>query len=281
MSTKKKTTRFAGTPSIVCTSSSSLGLPPYRKPPQSAGRIDDLCKILGGKIQKICCLGFLDDQPWQHHIYSARPSLENEARESASFEEILYRGNMGSLAIKQKCTITLTLASAVSQLHDTPWLSESWGMKDIYFINDRKGTSLFDQPYVSKSFAPAPNSQQSTQSKSRCFIKNEMVFALGVALLELSYGKPLLSFKTADDLDGQGNETSFTEFSIANRLIDDIRGRELPNYAEAVIRCIRCNFNTFTYSFDVDEFRECFYQGVIQPLQQDYEYATGSICETS
>jgi hypothetical protein len=136
-------------------------------------------------------------------------------------------------------------------------------MKDIYFINDRKGSSLFDQPYVSKSFAPVPNSQQSTKPKSRCFIKNEMVFALGVALLELSYGKPLLSFKTADDLDAQGNETSFTEFSIANRLIDDIRGRELPKYAEAVIRCIRCNFKTFTYSFDVNEFRECFYQGVV------------------
>jgi hypothetical protein len=94
------------------------------------------------------------------------------------------------------------------------------------------------------------------------------VFALGVALLELSYGKPLLSFKTAEDLDGQGNETSFTEFSISNRLINDIRGRELPNYAEAVIRCIHCNFNTFTYSFDVDEFRECFYQGVILPSRK-------------
>jgi hypothetical protein len=145
-------------------------------------------------------------------------------------------------------------------------------MKDIYFINNRKGVSLFDQPYVSKSFAPKPSSQQPMQLKSRCFIKNEMVFALGVALLELSYGKTLLPFKTAEDLDGQGNETSFTEFSIANRLINDIRERELPNYAEAVIRCIRCNFNAFTYSFDVDEFQECFYQGVILPLQQDYEY---------
>ncbi|KAF8535325.1 hypothetical protein BDD12DRAFT_938382, partial [Trichophaea hybrida] len=219
LQTPKKTTRFAGTRSIVCMSSSSLCPSSYRKPPQSTGRIDDLCKILGGKIQKTCCLGFLDDQPWQHHIYSARPSLENETRESASLQEILYRGNTGSLAIKQKCAIALTLASAVSQLHNTPWLSESWGMKGIYFINDRKGTSLFDQPYVSKSFAPVPNSQQSTKPKSRCFIKNEMVFALGV---ELSYGKPLLSFKTADDLDAQGNETSFTEFSIANRLTDDI-----------------------------------------------------------
>jgi hypothetical protein len=148
-------------------------------------------------------------------------------------------------------------------------------VRDICFIGDQNGVSLFNQPYVSKIFSPTASTQQSTQLKSRCFIKNEMVFALGVTLLELSYGQPLMSFKTPEDLDGRGNETSFTEFAIASRLIDDIRGRELPNYADAVARCIRCNFDTSSYSFDVDEFRECFYQGVILPLRRDYEYATG------
>ncbi|KAH0543123.1 hypothetical protein FGG08_002549 [Glutinoglossum americanum] len=177
------------------------------------------------------------------------------------------------------CTLALTLAFAVLQLHDTPWLSRSWGMKDIYFIKSKE-ISLVSQPYVSKSFAPTPCPKQSTQLKSRSFIKNEMVFALGIALLELSYGKPILSFKTAEDLDSQGNETNFTEFSIANRLIETIETRELTNYARAVIRCIRCNFETFTYSLDDDDFRERFYQSVILPLQQDYEYATSASGQT-
>ncbi|KAI9769211.1 MAG: hypothetical protein M1840_004340 [Geoglossum simile] len=242
-------------------------------PPPSATRIDDLCEILRRKIQTTCCLGFIDDQPWQHHMYSVTRHTPGDRR-PASLQEIVYREDSTYLSIKDKCTIALTLASAVLQLHDTPWLSECWGMNDIHLITG--GVSLIDQPYVSRSFAPTLGSQQSPQPRSRHFVQNEMIFALGIALLELSYGQPILSLKTAGDLDSQGNETNFTEFSIASRLIEAINTRELPNYAKVVVRCIRCNFDTFICSLDNDEFRERFYQGVIVPLQKDYEYATST-----
>jgi hypothetical protein len=101
-----------------------------------------------------------------------------------------------------------------------------------------------------------------------------MVFALGVALLELSWGQSLLTYKTPDDLDGQGMEHNMTEFSIAMRLADEIHTRESPNYTKAVARCIYCRFDTFTHDFDNKEFRERFYDGVIVPLQEDYKYTT-------
>jgi hypothetical protein len=41
-----------------------------------------------------------------------------------------------------------------------------------------------------------------------------MVFALGVVLLELLWGKPLSYLKTAEDLNGQGKEDSMTELSL-------------------------------------------------------------------
>lgn len=171
--------------------------------------------------------------------------------------------------------LALTLASAVLQLHDTPWLSKSWNLKDILFINnDTKALPPLSQPYVSRLFTPRAKSQDPTMSRSRCFGKNEMVFALGVALLELSYCKPIMWFKTAEDLDDHGNEALYTEYSIANRLIQTIDKRELSHYAEAALRCVKCDFGTFNYSLDDDHFRECFYDGVIIPLQKDYEYAT-------
>jgi hypothetical protein len=108
-------------------------------------------------------------------------------------------------------------------------------------------------------------------------VKNEAVFALGIALLELSWGESLLNFTTPNDLNDQGIEDSLTEFSIATRLADEIHMRELPNYAKAVARCIHCSFDTFTHSFDDGEFRERFYEGVVVPLQDDYEYATGTL----
>jgi hypothetical protein len=134
-----------------------------------------------------------------------------------------------------------------------------------------------NHPYVSRTFASPSDLQNSNPTNRRRFVKNELVFALGVALLELSWGKPLLSLKDSKDLNDQGNEDSMTEFSIATRLADSIHNRELPNYAKAAVRCIRCTFDTFTYDFDDKDFRERFYEGVVMPLQEDYEYATGRL----
>lgn len=56
-----------------------------------------------------------------------------------------------------------------------------------------------------------------------------MVFALGVVLLELSWGKPLLDLKTADDLNDQGKEDSMTELYCisAGGLDSDSRASKL------------------------------------------------------
>ena len=111
---------------------------------------------------------------------------------------------------------------------------------------------------------------------SRSFVQNEMIFALGVALLELSYGQPITSFKTAEDLDHQGNETIFTEYSIANRLSKEIDGPELPLYVDAVTRCIRCNFDTNSTSLEDTAFLQHFYQGVVIPLQKLHDFANSN-----
>ena len=104
-----------------------------------------------------------------------------------------------------------------------------------------------------------------------------MVFALGVALLELAHGAPILTFRQADDLNEDGKEDSMTEVSIATRLAHEINNDESENYAKAVLRCITCSFDTFSYEFDDSEFREKYYEGVVVPLQQDYEFISGKI----
>ncbi|KAI9772128.1 MAG: hypothetical protein M1840_001417 [Geoglossum simile] len=108
------------------------------------------------------------------------------------------------------CTLVLTLASAVLQLRDTPWLSKNWDIKDIYFLKNSQGISFVDHPYVSRTFASLTTLESASNKCCYC-VKNEMVFALGVALLELSWGQPLLTYKTPDDLDDQRIEDSMTE----------------------------------------------------------------------
>lgn len=110
-----------------------------------------------------------------------------------------------------------------------------------------------------------------------CITKSPTIFALGVALLQLSHAKRIDAFATTDDLDAQGNRTFWTDYMIADRLADDLLARELPNFANATRRCIHCNFEGTVYSLNDDGFRERFYQGVIVPLQQDYDYAQASL----
>ena len=93
-----------------------------------------------------------------------------------------------------------------------------------------------------------------------------MVFTLSVILPELSWGKPLSDLKTAEDLNDQGKEDSITELSTASRLVDSMRTRELPNCAQAVTRCVSCDFSTPSYNFHDKDFRERYYEDVIIPL---------------
>ncbi|KAF7507654.1 hypothetical protein GJ744_010207 [Endocarpon pusillum] len=155
-------------------------------------------------------------------------------------------------------------------------MNDSWDLSDIFFVNDTSVNTAvpeLGQAYVSRSFASKPKSTD-IKWRSRSFIQNEMVFALGVALLELSFGRPLLSFKTQDDLDSHGQETMFTEYSIAHRLIKNIDSRELPYFASAVTRCIRLNFDTNSTRLDDSEFMHMYYRGVVEPLQNLHTFAT-------
>ena len=93
-----------------------------------------------------------------------------------------------------------------------------------------------------------------------------MVFALSIILLELPWGKPLSDLKRAEDLDDQGKEDSMTKLSTASRLVDSFRTGELPNYAQAVTRCVSCDFGTLSYNFHDKDFRERYYEDVIIPL---------------
>lgn len=110
------------------------------------------------------------------------------------------------------------------------------------------------------------------KSDGRTLAKNALLYALGVALIELSYGQPLLTFALPSELDAGGNATSRTEMLVAGRLLQEIRDRELANYAWATARCVQCDLGyPFDYSLNDDTFRAKFIEMVIEPLKDDYD----------
>jgi hypothetical protein len=248
--------------------------PPILRSPSSdlAVKIDSLCRVLVAAHQQDCCLGVLEDETWQHHIYSVTgPATKAQVSEAVSLNEIIHGAKR--IAPRQKCMLALTLASSVLQLHDTLWLPRTWKTKDIFFLKNDSGNAIPSQFYVSQTFTSA--SQIAAAAKRRRLVKNETVFALGVALLELAHGASILTLKEPEDLGEDGKDDSMTEVSIANRLARELNNYESENYAWAVYRCITCSFDLFTFDFDDQKFQEAFYQGVVIPLQVDYGHATG------
>lgn len=112
----------------------------------------------------------------------------------------------------------------------------------------------------------SPASPLATQK--RFWIQNETLFTFSILLLELSYLKPLSSFKISDDVDTAGNDTSLTEHSIAARLAGVIRLKEPSQYSDAVQRCLYCLFDTSSRDLADSSLQEEFWRAVVEPLRE-------------
>ena len=179
-------------------------------------------------------------------------------------------------SITIRYNLSLILASTLIQLSKTPWLDESWGLDDIHMLNCRDNTFVTEEIYVFRKFVTRSSRTDDVKIQSRSWLQNETVFAFGVLLIELSFGQRLHQYKTpkggygnADYMEGgQGNDTIFTEYSIATRLVQELANHEPLKYAEAAKRCIFFNFETTNPDIENPNFQEQFHRGVITPLQE-------------
>ena len=100
-------------------------------------------------------------------------------------------------------------------------------------------------------------------------IANQVIFALGVALIEISFGVPILSLKEATDPDLPGFP-GLTEFYIAIRLVNcnAIKARDHDKYAEVVLRCVKGQLSTLTTPLSLEDAKvqQSFYEDVVLPL---------------
>ncbi len=282
---KKKVGWASETPDVDSTASALTNCLPAVD--TRRGLIRNLCYALG-QIQSIeqheTCLGCLVDEERSLGMYaiSQQPTLSwthtTTLHDVLSNEPFILQiqprpaalhGNqtVPYMTKKQRLQIAVTLASTILQLQTTDWLSSEWGKKDIIFHN-----GLAEHPYISKVFHKDDMESQQPKSKtthaSFSPVRNESVFKLGVLLLELSYGKPLDHFKSADD------PPYFTEYAIATRLVENLAEEEASGYADAARACIFCDFGTKVRisSLDNEAFRQAFYDDVVVPLEDEWKH---------
>jgi hypothetical protein len=171
--------------------------------------------------------------------------------------------------------VAVTLASSVLQLHETPWLEENWSKDNIFFIQ-RSEQTLYNQPFVSQSFDPSGESSSTPLPIMMTrIIRNQTLYALGISLIELWYGKPLQELQTPEDgppATGYPPIDLMTQWNACDRLVETLYSEAGAKYTDAVRRCIRCDFDRRASSLEDVAFQKAVYHGVVSELKENLDF---------
>ncbi|PPJ52051.1 hypothetical protein CBER1_09818 [Cercospora berteroae] len=201
----------------------------------------ELCAVLKTNITSSDGLITLQgDQKWRHRVgLNNRFGLSSSAA-IVSLREALIQG----LDRKVRLALAVKLASAVLQVQTTSWMSQTWSSAEIYLLQSGRSQTRAGHAFVSVAF-----SEQGSKKASKAPIRpgafpietrNASIFALGITLIELWYGKTLASLRPKSD----GTAMSTGEILVAAKSVSNEIHRDAGDcYGDAVRRCIHCDFD--------------------------------------
>ena len=239
-----------------------------------AEKIGNLCKaLLGAENSEF--LGVIAGDRNIHHRVTCTNALLGLDTRKTSLGALLKRHEIGK---RERLELGVRLASTLLQLHDTPWLPDQWSKDDIYYLT-RVDTDKSDLPYLSKHFvSPSCTNllMQPTQNMEPSLgIKNQSIFALGVVLIELWFGKPFDQFRDPRDLGYNNAVNSLSDYATASRLIEDVYEEAGQWYGDAVRRCVYCEFDQRENSLNKGLMKEAVHRGVVAPLEKNLDAFCG------
>ncbi|KAK4230001.1 hypothetical protein QBC38DRAFT_452812 [Podospora fimiseda] len=198
---------------------------------------------------------------------------------------------LGPLSRQQRFSLASAATWAVLYLCGTPWLNKDCSLSSF---SETIQLAIFPNSHqtrhrpslgISYSFKSSSTQTQTVDGRTDlqpAKVHNQLLFALGVLLIELCLNKSLsLESLGQHELEGKGKEKA-TESEAAAGMLDDFQlaVRELDqvyldaghSYGHAIQRCLGCEFpgRDSTNLFDSGEFRRSFFNGVVAPVQATY-----------
>ena len=174
-------------------------------------------------------------------------------------------------SMTQKVQLAHQLATAMLQLHGTPWLSRSWNSREVTVapdpdhMNGDGENNAIPKTYVTAQIAsPHEAIIRVSTIPSPTVVRNAVLFRLGVMMLEIAFAHPLSDMTI--DHDRLSSNSAITEFFTADRLGREVARLMGPKYAEITRKCIHCNFGC-DFDLKLPKLREGFYHGVIRELE--------------
>lgn len=174
---------------------------------------------------------------------------------------------------RHRIQLAVTLASSILQLHETAWLRDNWTTSDILFL-EQSGETIYTDPFVHR--VVDPSSKEALPPIMRYIIRNQVLYTLGISLIELWFKKSISTLHEPQDGPigtGDAQTTLLTQIATANRLIEgDLRDDAGGNYADAVRRCINCDFDCRLKKLEDESFQKAVFEGVVTPIKETFDF---------
>lgn len=242
----------------------------------SAVAIADICSTIWRTPLTGQTIGFLTDEKdceVKHFLYRAN-TLPADKPQSKSLNQILSEKRKdspsGTLLKKERLEIAVILASSVLQLGGTSWLNSRWSSHDIYFHKKLGELSeSLAHPYL--SWKQCSIEEGLTAAGELLAIGNPMVregniYALGLALIELCFGRPLNNLRRPEDDDP--NEAA-ANTKCAKRLLDFVYDEMDDVYRDVVRRCLFQPFDVRDMNLNIEEVQQQVYTSIVSPLVEN------------
>ncbi|KAH9860258.1 hypothetical protein IAQ61_012043 [Plenodomus lingam] len=249
----------------------------------SAGPLEEV-KDLCASIQQLkgkSAIGFsLDSKSILRGVYRVDTVRKIPSSPGAiSLDDLLARpsvlgGKRTKLSKRDRYSLALTLACSVLYLNSTPWLTNQWTAKDIFF--HKSGTTPCDidieHPYV------APGTVNLTTGQSPCSWKNKntVLLALAIALLELYFGITAEKYQESEHgaTDPALHQNPWQLCSMVHTWAEESQDDLSAAFLSAVKHCLHC-FSEPGASLQDAEFLQAAVEGIVLPLQEELSHFLG------
>lgn len=219
------------------------------------------------------CIGLLADNDTCSHLAYIN-SHTSSTKTSASLSELIRLSGSNTtteMGLYERVRLAKHLAIAVLYYYATPWLKETLRSDKIYSFESQESLLLRPQQvmlYMTTTIQASTSAQSSPRSSDhQFFIRNPVLFGLGIMLLELAYQAPLETLQQPEDLQ-KGETPGFVEYFTAHRLAKDSdRKMSSRRFKDIVNQCLHCDF-AHGSDFGSLALQEAFYHDVIIGLEK-------------
>ncbi|KAI9368517.1 hypothetical protein BJX61DRAFT_546444 [Aspergillus egyptiacus] len=238
--------------------------------------IQDICSFL--QADQTFTIGVIENESNCHlklsKFSACPPAVALDTAKFVPLPELLSAHHRADIVISRKDRFAMAshIASALLQVHMSPWLSRRWSKHDFSFIIDSGGLCN-SYPYVSGIFYSEMTDARGLAYDTTTLANHPSLeetrtclFTVGVIVLELVFGQNIESCSFRKDYYGADNmPNDQTDVGTARRWAKKVLGECGADIDDVIRRCLDCSFGPKP-SFTDMRFKEAVYEGVIKPL---------------